>query len=97
MNLRFFKMLDISTGHIEENDVTLLESDKENHCFSVTEYEEGFFLNLHNVDVSRLSQDCAAFSHHFQTVLRIAKENSCEFINFDRDGQLYEGLPVFDW
>jgi len=94
---RTVRMMDISTGHIQESDVEILEDNSEGLCFSVAQYEEGFYINLANVELDRLPQDCAKFSSAFQHILAQAKKAGFDFINFDRDGEEYEHLPKFDW
>ena len=101
MNFKSFKMLDMSTGHLEQTDCELLESEGSSGSdqlpVSAVQYEEGFYVNLANVDLANMDRDWAKFSHHFQRVLRLAKEAGFDFINFDRDGETYEDLPRFDW
>jgi hypothetical protein len=97
MNFKSFKMLDISTGHIERNDVDLLEL--EEWCsalpFMCLSYPEGFILSLGAVE--NVPDACARLSSSFQTIVRLAKEQGYDFINFDRDGEVYPELKTFDW
>ena len=104
MKLKTFKMLDISTGHIEKHDVDMLETHgcaglhagilSDTLPFSVKEYEEGFIINVSCIDPVK---DCGLFSHHFQRIVRLAKEECMDYIMFDRDGEVYPDLPTFDW
>ena len=101
MNFKSFKMLDMSTGHLQHTDCDLLESEgcggTDELPISVVQYEEGFYVNLANVDLANMDRDWAKFSPFFQRILRLAKEAGFDFINFDRDGETYEDLPSFDW
>jgi len=102
------KVADISTAHISEKDSDLLGlsasycrgEDQPNHpnlpC-TVTEYEDGFFVNLANFNLDELHITCRDFSPEFQNVIRKAKEAGFDLINFDRDGETYEELHKFDW
>jgi len=58
---------------------------------------EGFYVNLANVAVNFLNKDCAKFSASFQHVLRVAKQEGFDYINFDSDGTQYDVFKLFDW
>jgi hypothetical protein len=98
---KHFKMLDISNGHMTQEDCNLLENEgcggSDKLCFSCTKYEEGFYINLSGIELPHVKQDLAKFSSAFEHILRVAKEEGFDFINFDRDGEVYPDLPTFDW
>lgn len=94
------KVLDISTGHITENDNKLLTKDE---CpVSAYKFTYGFLVNVpHNIESvykdTRKAIVVNGFSDAFQTVFELARKNQCDYIMFDCDGITYEDLPVFDW
>jgi len=99
MKLKTFKMLDISTGHIEYSDVQLLEAGEDHEFnFSCVQYEEGFYINLGGLnDEPHVRESCKKFSLSFSNLLALAKVQGYDFINFDRDGEVYPELKTFDW
>jgi hypothetical protein len=94
-------MLDISNSHMTKNDCDLLELEgcggNDGLSFSCINYEEGFFINLSGIDLPHVKQDLAKFSPAFEHILRMAKEEGFDFINFDRDGTEYDEFPKYDW
>lgn len=101
MNIKSFKMMDCSTGHMTQEDCNLLETEgcngNDNLCFSCVQYEEGFFINLSGIDLPHVNDDLGRFSSSFAHILRTAKEMGFDFINFDRDGEVYKEFPTYDW
>lgn len=54
---------------------------------------EGFIVHVtSDVDEAEL----AAYPHDLQDVMRLAIDQNCAWIDFDRDGPIVEGLPVYD-
>lgn len=85
------RILDLSTGHIEETDNNLLKSENE---FSVAECEYGYFFFV--VDDIFYEK----YSKSFKKVIALAKENDCSFICLDRDGDIIndtEKLNTNEW
>lgn len=37
------------------------------------------------------------YSKHLHSLLRLARDNDCEYLRVDADGPVLEGFPVFDW
>lgn len=94
------KVLDISTGHITENDNKLLADEE---CpVSAYKFIYGFLVNVpHNLEniyeETRKAIVITGFSDAFQTIYELARKNKCDYIMFDCDGITYEDLPVFEW
>jgi hypothetical protein len=93
------KVLDISTGHITFQDNEILGGD--NTVIACEPVEAGFFVYLgtgsealeHIQDVNEAGNMSPAFIN----ILRWAVMVGCDIIKIDRDGELYEGLPTFEW
>ena len=96
--MKTFKMLDISTGHLSQQDVNLLE-DTENLSFTCVSYEEGFFINLSlfETNLPQMKQEEQRFSPEFFKIIKAALKEGCTHINFDRDGEEYEEFTKFEW
>ena len=91
------KVLDVSTAHVLQSDVSLLNRD--DSPLVAYEYQEGFFLSSHLGD-----EDCNldslrkwGFSDAFLNIFDYARTNDIRWINLDSAGMVYEELPVFEW
>lgn len=97
-------VLDISTGHITENDTVLLEKDdcpitgypfgpKDDpygHIVYINESKAGFENSM------KLAKKYG-FSEAFIKICEAARlKLKCAYVRFDRDGALYD-LPTFNW
>ena len=97
--MKTFKMLDISTGHLTVEDVTLLENPTD-LSFTCAPYCEGFIINLAmfpHKDLLQIKQEQKRFSPYFFKIVERALEEKCTHINFDRDGEEYDEFQKFDW
>lgn len=98
--LEIARMLTISTAHISKETADLLAGDVDfgidvcwGACLSV--YNKGdygwlVFADAANTGHPGMPADLAA-------CLRLAQENDCEWLCLDRDGDVVESLPVYDW
>ncbi len=96
--------LDLSTGHMTEKDRNLVDYYETEDVSPliiprIVCHEYGCFMFLsedvfeeHCEDLKELD-----FSDTFITVLKHAVKNGCYLINFDRDAETIDKLPVFDW
>ena len=89
--------LDLTTGHITENDNALLYNG--HTSLSFTEYEYGYYIPVPDMDdadkVRTLSDE--GFSSAFIRLLSYAAGKDCSLINLDRDGHIADELPLYDW
>lgn len=95
------KYLDASTGHITERDSSVLQ-DNHDLGIRVLPDEYGFFISLAafkdeetKKEVTRRASE--VLSYAFFQLVEYAVENGCDYINLDRDADLIDGLPSFDW
>lgn len=86
-----FKVLDISTGHMTEDDNTKLAEGLGR--LPVSELNEYGYL----VYIGELEENWDHMSDAFKNVLLTARAHGCEYVRFDADGRAYDELPVFDW
>ncbi len=98
------KILDISTGHITENDNDLLgkedcpvvaypygpEEDQYGYLVCVKMDEEAFQTEV------ILSKEYG-FSESFIKIYKAAHAHGIEYVRFDRDGVEYEDIPIYNW
>lgn len=93
------RVLSISTGHVAEKDIRLLEGAP--HPLVVYQYEEGLFLStvFYEPTSNRARESLAlmGFSEAFIVIFEWAQKNMVRWINLDADGDVYPELPQFDW
>lgn len=99
------KHLDISTVHLTEEDNDILS----NFCTDISygEHDYGFYVSVPDVDyespddgtlhakINQALED--GLSESFVNILKYAHKNDCSIVVFDRDGEVDENLPTFDW
>lgn len=101
-------MLDLSTGHITEEDSTKLYILKElatlrNSPIRIIAHQYGWFVNVpEDKSVQERIERVialidAGFSEEFIVLYFMARDSGCSWINFDQDGETVDDLPVFDW
>lgn len=100
------KYLDLSTGHMTHRDNELLATvNKEDALCGldlplVRPFEYGNFVwvpDTEDRDQYESGYAKYGFSPEFIGVLRYARENGCDWVNFDRDADTCEDLPTFNW
>ena len=113
MKLEIEKHLIVSTAHITKEDMDeLCSQGQHRYPFLVKDHGYGVLVQVEQKERFQLpprenSVDFISgykpepwtydFSEDFIEILRIAQENDCLWVNFDRDGSEIEGLPVHDW
>lgn len=90
-----FKVLDICTGYMTEEDSKKLGAEAWDGHAPVYELRDYGFL----VYVGEIEENWGAegMSPAFMKVLKEAKELDCSYVRFDRDGREYPELEHFDW
>jgi hypothetical protein len=112
MKIETLKVLAISTTHITAEDGKLLIERTYNSedgglpsPFQFTpatdEYSHWIWAGTPGEE-SSLECQCASaedegYSSYFTDILRIAYKNGCSHVRLDRDGPVYDELPVLDW
>ena len=106
------KVFDVSTTHISPNDMRLIETTARAHreegifakpptTLIVYDYEEGCFVFAAIEDDEAenfyTTLEGHGLSHEFIALLRLAKQFGCKFLQLDRDGEIYDNLPTFNW
>jgi len=92
-HLEVYKTLVISTAHIKETDLRVL--DVYGDIFTVI---DGYFntrLYLHENIINDLGD--YSFSEGLKLVVLFGISNGCRFIDIDSDGPTYKGFPTYDW
>ena len=87
------KTLVISTGHITEKDIYILDH-KNEYSSTVIQHPNGYGTIIHIHSDIKISSN---FSKEFKNIIKIALNLNCQWINFDCDGEIYEELPLFEW
>lgn len=93
------KTLVLSTGHLPENEFSTLAM---NGCFRAVKHEYGVIVILSSGEstLESIEGNEANICNAFPKLLNIVKycaENDITYIDFDRDGGLYEEFEQFDW
>ena len=103
------KVFDVSTNHISKRDDEIILATS--HAFKegdvactdliVYEYEEGCFIFAaiedDVVEDFYTTLEGQGLSHEFIALLRLAKQFGCKYLQLDRDGEIYDNLPTFNW
>jgi hypothetical protein len=99
-----YKYLDLSTGHLTRNEGVELSSAYPygdlDHSPRVIVHDYGAWVNVPDLDGSWDAEDQEALRSsrpNLADVIDHARELGCTWINFDRDAEPEEGLPVHDW
>ena len=91
--------LDISTGHITQQDDIQLKADVAGcgaDALIVYDYAEGYFVYIPDKDdIPGLVN--AGYSQELINILLRGRELGCKYVQFDCDGTTYADLPYFDW
>lgn len=82
----------VSTAHITRDDRDLLDDHVTLMIYEKEDY--GYFVrvpsNLEEIDLSEYSQA-------FRDLLAAADVAGCSWLEIDRDGDVIDGLPAFEW
>jgi hypothetical protein len=102
INPAIVKCLDISTGHMTENDDKLLKAatDDQRQVPSdaiVYEYKEGYFVYVSSNPDQDVELTKEGFSAAFLNIIKKARSFKIKYVQFDADGITYADLPIFDW
>lgn len=98
------KIADVWSGHIKRQDLDLLDQQTEviNPDVGVDSFEFGFYVNVpdagNNAEFEEEMNEILriGFSQEFVNILRFARDQKCEKVKFDCDGEVYEELPEFE-
>lgn len=100
---RIMKLLDVSTTHITPADaleLDLMSVTKDPELVVYTklgpETRYGWFVPLCDGEQIKSARS-AGMSDLFVEILLSAQELGCNWVQFDRDGTVYDGLPRGDW
>lgn len=87
MQLEIEKTLVVSTAHLTKEEADILWN-SENYIVVSTEY---YVI----IDIALFTW--LVVSDHLQAIQALAKENGCQYVKFDRDGNTLDGYKTFDW
>lgn len=99
--MAIYKYLDVSTAHVTEKDMQLLETRKDfanSNPVSAYNYEHGAFVVICEEVTDRALSDFG-YSPSFVKLGRYAREHGCATIRLDCDGDKIESsaLDTNDW
>lgn len=85
-------MLDISTAHVSRETATMLDGAP---AIMITAYQKngyGWFVWVPPADFERTHTP-----DDLSKVFAYAREQKCDWVMFDRDAEIIDDLPSFDW
>lgn len=99
--MEIHKTLVVSTAHMTEEDCDLLSEAMYDAslaamtpvAYEMSEYGWLIYVNPEMMDCADLEQ----FSDGFKDAIKLAQENGCAYLWFDRDANTLDGLTVYDW
>jgi hypothetical protein len=102
MSLEIHKTLVLSTAHMTEADSNLLPYADE--CglvvYELDEYGWMIYVNdeyLRNESTPLSLSELSDFSDGFKQAIKLAQDNDCEWLRFDRDANTVDELPEYEW
>ena len=82
------KMLVLSTAHLSEDDCNIWLHERSG-AYQKGDY--GWFVHVPDPQLK------GVYEASLYECMRHAWANCCDWIMFDRDGPIIEGLPTYDW
>ena len=109
--MEIMKVLVLSTAHLTEKDHTLLAEQSDPDCCpsfrehadlhpTRDEYSLWVYAGYASDDDPTVTAELCAlagFSSNVYEILRLAQQNDCGYVRFDRDGEKIDGLTLFVW
>jgi hypothetical protein len=92
--------LDISTGHLTQKEVALLEeatAGQSDNPVVAYKYEYGYLVYVPDEKADYLAIAEYGYERQFRDILRRARELKCKYVKFDGDGITYEDLETYNW
>jgi len=108
MQLEIEKLLVVSTVHVPQSDMELLQQE-DTYPYTVLNTEYGALVyivedmtipveqSIEFIMDDSYEEQIVAFSRDFRRLLRLAQQNGCTWLHLDRDGSEIEGLPTHEW
>ncbi len=99
--MAILQYLDISSQHIPPADLDVLNGLGDSEPLIMYDYREGWWIHISSD--AGIFHDClrnverTGLSGFFTAILSYAREQKCEFIRLDADGDLIDDLPLFEY
>lgn len=95
MSLEIHKTLVLSTAHmtLEDSEIIPFAHNVGLVVYELEEYGWLIYVNPEMLDIARLND----FSDAFKQAIKLAQDNECAYLRFDRDANVVDELPSFDW
>lgn len=92
------RMLTLSTAHIKESTNNWLENEPQylSPLVAYKKDEYSWFIYMSS-EIIALTEECEQLPDDLAAILNLARENNCDWMCLDCDGEILEGLPVYDW
>ncbi len=108
LDLEIEKSLVVSTAHVLQSDMELLEQEN-SYPYTVhnTEYGAMVYIvkdmiipveqSVEFIMEDSVDEQIVAFSRDFRRLLKLAQDNDCTWLRLDCDGSEIEQLPSHEW
>lgn len=97
-NYEVYTTLVLSTTHISQEDGARLDIGSDIYSSPMIvrgdEYSWRIYIAVNNVADAAMNMK---MSPEFIDLIKLAQVHGCRYLELDRDGQTYEGLPTFNW
>lgn len=101
MNLEIDRMLCMSTSHLRDTTCNEWLAGKHEGITAYQKGEYGWFVYAGAEDSYQWETngdpDDPDIPNELKLCIAFAREHDCAWITFDRDGEIVEGLVVFNW
>ena len=106
--LEIYRTLVLSTGHVSAETARILNNDKprkdglgkcqiDGHVADWGEYGWVVYCGGNTVPQVDNDTELMLLPEDLHRCLMFARDHDCQFVRFDCDGPLVDGLPEFDW
>lgn len=96
----FFKCMDISTGHISEEDDKILSSKRKDNPLIFFKYTYGYFIPiiaLEDIRIVKRKLKEFGYSDEFIHIIAKARKHKCDYLLIDADGTTYSDIKSYNW
>lgn len=100
MNPPVFQYLDLSTGHLTEAEMNVVNArfaGDDDDTPRVIAHEYGAWVNVQQVGTTYDEATFAANYPNIAACINRARELDCNWINFDQDAGYDGALPTYEW
>lgn len=88
--MEIVKTLTLSTAHISSDTARWIDSGQ-SHIIAYPKADYGWFIYFGDTDKEKILQE------DIKRIFELAQAKNCDLICIDRDGEVVDGLPIYNW